>query len=196
MPHPNSLSRLSLWHRPSRAWPAPQPPPRPDHSAPDFDHFDHSDTAGLPRPDPDSDGVRVTPAHAALHGLARPAVTLGIATPIRPGPRARSRTRMASESAQATSLRPGRAQPLAAPAWTRTTTPNPARCHNTEVCQLWTCRSTTWQVRGISRRSNHVNLTYYARARRLHGRPTSQRGKVSLFGSARRLHTAPTLFGM
>jgi hypothetical protein len=124
MPHPNSLSRLSLWHRPSRAWPAPQPPPRPDHSAPDFDHFDHSDTAGLPRPDPDSDGVRVTPAHAALHGLARPAVTLGIATPIRPGPRARSRTRMASESAQATSLRPGRAQPLAAPAWTRTTTPN------------------------------------------------------------------------
>ena len=84
----------------------------------------HSDTAGLPRPDPDSDGIRVTLAHAAVHGLARPAVTLGIATPIRPGPRARSRTRMAPEFAQATLLRPGRAQPLAAPAWTRTTTPN------------------------------------------------------------------------
>ncbi len=65
----------------------------------------HSYTAGLPRPDPDSDGIRVTQAHAAVHGLACPAVTLGIATLIRPGPRARIRTRMASESAQATSLR-------------------------------------------------------------------------------------------
>jgi hypothetical protein len=124
MPHPNSLGRafslaptLSGLARAATAT-------RPDHSAPDFDHFDHSDTAGLPRPDPDSDGLRVTLAHAALHGLARPAVTLGIATPIRPGPRARSRTRMAPEFAQATLLRPGRAQPLAAPAWTRTTTPN------------------------------------------------------------------------
>ena len=44
----------------------------------------HSDTAGLPRPDPDSDGIRVTLAHAAVHGLARPAATLSIDTPIRP----------------------------------------------------------------------------------------------------------------
>jgi hypothetical protein len=130
----------------------------------------------------------------AVHGSPRPAVTLGIATPIRPGPRARTRTRMASEPAQATSLRPG-----PAPRGNRSDSDdnaNTARCHNTEECQLWTSRRTLWQVRGTSRRSNHVNLTYYARARRLHGRPTSQRGKVSLFGSARRLHIAPTLFGM
>jgi hypothetical protein len=44
---------------------------------------------------------------------------------------------------------------------------------------LWTSRRTAWQARGTCRRSNHVNLTYYARARHLHGRPTSQRLSVT-----------------
>ncbi len=153
--------------------PAPQPPPRPDHSATNFDHFNHvpsaarlpaacdlfptrgarvapsrgdprlrySDTAGLPRPDPDSDGVRATLAHAAAHGLARPAVTLGIATPIWPGPRVRIRTRMASESPRQRRSDP--VQPLVAPARTRKTTPNHSDASTPGTCQLWTSRRTT-----------------------------------------------------
>ncbi len=104
----------------------------------------HSDAAagGLPRPDPDSDGVRVTQAHASVHGLARPAMTLGIATPIRPGAYARTRTRMASESLKA-------ASPPTGPGLSRHL-PGLGRHRRTRsgatppgICQLWTCRSTT-----------------------------------------------------
>ena len=181
---------------------------RPDHSAPDFDHFNHVPPAArLPAAcnvTPIRPGsyartrtrmASVSQAHAAVHGLARPAVTLGITAPMRPGPAPRPVLGRYPSRSQATSLQPG---PAPRGSYSDSDdNADPLRCLDAGDKAIVDVQGgPIWQVRGTSRRSDHVNLTYYARARRRRGRPTSQRDKVSLLGSARRLHTAPTLFGM
>jgi hypothetical protein len=180
-----------------------QPPPRPDNSPPNFDHFNtspqragpplaatsslqpsrcgahpgpsrsdprlrHSDNARLPTPRPGLGSSRMASAgdpshsrsrHVAVHGSARPAVTLGFATPTRPGSPRQDPDSDGNHGIRVTQghVTPVRAGPSTALTRTRTTRPNSNRRH------LRTCRFTAdaplWQVRGTSRRCNHVSST-------------------------------------
>ncbi len=129
----------------------------------------HSDKAGLSTPGP---GLGRHPSHprsrhAAVHGSARPAVTLGFATPIRPGslhPDPDSDgIRVTQGNVASDRTWPG--WPSTAPTRTRTTLPNPNRCLcHRGYANCGRAEAPLWQVRGTCWRSNHVNLTRLLRS--------------------------------